>query len=291
MKLSILSLTYKRPELTIACMESLWKYYQKDFEKGEMEYIVMDNDSPDGAYDVLKKEFKKYTNVHVYESGHNGGFGFGYNRAVEKASGEYIVLLNNDSVVEDDSLRQMVAYLDAHHAVGLLGGEIRNTDGNIQVSTGKFYSLWSVFCYQLGLQRFGMINKNPRTIAAVDWLKGAFIMMKKSTFEAIGGFDEKIFMYEEDIDLNYRAMQQGFTRTFYPQAHIVHKDYGSSNRAFAVINIYKNLPYFFKKHYSFPEYVLVRMLLKTKAAILIIVGKLLGNTYLYQTYEKAFNMV
>ncbi len=288
--LSILSLTYNRPELTISCMESLWKYYRKEFESGEFEYIVMDNDSPDGAYEVMKKEFKKYKNVHVYESGHNGGFGFGYNRAVEKAKGDYIVLLNNDSYLEDNSLSSMYEYLVNNPDIGLLGGKIKNENGTLQVSTGKFYTLWSVLEYQLGMQRLDGFQKTADTIHPVDWLKGAFLMMKKETYQKIGGFDEKIFMYEEDVDFNYRAMKLGFSRIYYPQAHIVHRDYGSSNRTFAIVNIYKNLPYLFKKHYSLPEYIVVRMLLKTKAAILIGVGRILGNKYLYQTYEKAFWM-
>lgn len=112
-------------------------------------------------------------------------------------------------------------------------------------------------------------------------------MIRRDVFEELGGFDEKIFMYTEDMELCYRAKERGYETYFYPDVEVLHAEHGSTNRTFAIVNIYKNLQYFYKKHKSPFEYYFVKTLLKAKAATLIIAGKIVGSKYLVETYKDA----
>ncbi len=291
MKLSIISINYKRAQLTIGCITSLWKYYQNEFEKDEFEYIVIDNDSQDGSLEVLHKEIKKYKNFHVLENNYNAGFSLANNFGEAKARGEYLLFLNNDTIIEDRGLIRMLAYAEQHPKIGAIGGKITSFDGSEQSSSGNFYSMYSVTLFILGLQKFGFIDRNPKSIREVDWVKGALLMTKKKVFENVGKFDEHIFMYTEDMELCFRIHQSGLKCVFFPDVTIKHKDQGSTNRTFAIVHIYKYLPYFYKKHKSFFEYQYVKTLLQCKALVLINIGRLLRNTYFINTYSQALKTI
>ena len=112
-------------------------------------------------------------------------------------------------------------------------------------------------------------------------------MIRKDVFEQLKGFDEKIFMYTEDMELCYRARLAGKNIYFYPDVLVLHKEHGSTNKTFAIVNIYKNLLYFYKKHRSPFEFQTLKFLMETKAVVFIVLGKLTGNSYLVDTYKKA----
>ncbi|HWY79890.1 MAG TPA: glycosyltransferase family 2 protein [Candidatus Sulfotelmatobacter sp.] len=291
MQLSIISINHKKPQQAITCMASLWKQYQKEFEANEFEYILVDNFSEDDSLHILGKEIKKYKNFHLLANNQDAGFGAGNNFGVKKAQGTYLLFLNDDTIVEDRGIAKMLEYLKQHEEIGVLGGKIVNFDGSEQLSSGKFYSLFTFTLFILGMQRFGLIDKNPKTIQEVDWIKGALFMIKKTLYEKVGGYDEHIWMYTEDIELCYRIHKHGLKCVFFPDISIKHKEQGSTNRTFAIVNIYKNLPYFYKKHKSSFAYHYVKLLLKTKAAVLLMVGKLTHNKYLKDTYSQALNAV
>jgi len=289
MLISIVTLNYKKKEFTIACIHSLYKQYESDFKNNNMEVIIVDNDSKDGSVELIREEIKmhKFVNMHVIANNENNGFGTGCNIGTKKASGEFIVFLNNDTLVKDKGLIKMVNYCQNHQDISILGGQLRNFDGSLQPSTGKFYTLWYAILLLLGLQRFGVLDKSPNSIQKVDWVKGGLLMIRKDDFEKIGGFDEKIFMYTEDMELCYRAHLAGMNVYFYPDVLVLHKDQGSSNKTFAIVNIYKNLLYFYKKHRSFLEYQLLKFILVVKAKSLVGVGNITNNSYLKETYSKA----
>lgn len=115
-------------------------------------------------------------------------------------------------------------------------------------------------------------------------------MIRKELFIKLHGFDEKIFMYMEDMELCYRVKKMGKDVSFYPQIDIIHADQGSSSRSFAVVHIYSGILYFYKKHKTYMEYLLVKLLLQSKALFLILYGKLVGSAYLVATYEKALSI-
>lgn len=181
----------------------------------------------------------------------------------------------------------MVNCLNDNQEIGILGGLLSDPDGSPQSSVGKFYNLFHVLLLLIGLQKFGLIDKNPSKIESVDWVKGGFMMIKAVVFKELGGFDERIFMYTEDMELCYRAKKLGFKTYFYPLASLIHREHGSSSRSFAIINIYKGILYFFKKHKSQTEYQVVRVLLFLKAWIVIVAGILSKNSTLVTAYKQA----
>jgi len=292
MKLSIITVNYQKPQVTLACIETVYKEYKDLFDAQEIEIVVVDNASQDGSAEEIKKTVakEKYKNIQVFDAVHNKGFGAGNNFGAKKAQGEYLLFLNNDTKVEDAGLWKMVLYLDAHKDIGILGGQLRNSDKTLQASAGSFYSLPRVILLLLGFQRFGL-DSSPKKIDKVDWVKGGLFLIRKNLFEKLNGFDEHIFMYTEDMELCFRAKKMGYNSYFYPDVMVLHEEHGSASRSFAIIYIYQSLVYFYKKHKSHWQVFLVQLLLRIKAYILIVLGKLIGNKYLVKTYEQALTMV
>lgn len=253
------------------------------------EAVVVDNDSEDDSVSAIKKAIKKNKckNVNLIANPKNSGFGGGNNFGAKRAKGDYLCFLNNDTTIEDKGLFDMVSYMDEHKDVAILGGQLRNADGSLQHSSGKFYTLFNAILLLLGMQRFGMLDKNQKTISEVDWVKGALLMIRRNIFEELRGFDENIFMYTEDMELCYRAMKKGYKIYFYPFVHVTHAEQGSSNRTFAIVNIYKNLLYFYKKHRPKWEYIFIKFVLQLKAKLLIAYGTMIHNSYFVSTYEQA----
>jgi GT2 family glycosyltransferase len=293
MLLSIITLNYKKKELTIACINSLYEQYASEFEHNEMEVIIVDNDSQDDSVDSIREEIKKkkFANMHVIANSSNAGFGAGCNLGAHHSKGDFILFLNNDTVVKDKGLVKMAKYCQEHPDIAILGGQLRNFDGSLQASTGKFYTLWYAFLLLVGGQRYGLLDRSPKKIEKVDWVKGGLLMIRRDVFNQLKGFDENIFMYTEDMELCYRAHLAGKEIYFYPDVMVLHKEYASTSKTFAIVNIYKNLLYFYKKHRSPAEYKVMKSMMEAKAKSLIIAGKTTKNQYLVDTYEKALAKV
>lgn len=293
MVISIITLNYKKKELTIACLTSLYEQFVQDFMQDKIELIIVDNDSQDDSVDVLNQEItnKGYKNVQVIANDTNAGFGAGCNKGAATALGEYLLFLNNDTIVKDKSIFEMAHYLATHSEASILGGQMKNFDGTLQPCAGTFYTLWPAFLLLVGGHKIGLLDKSPKQVKKVDWVKGGMMMVRKEIFKRLGGFDEKIFMYIEDMELCYRASQAGYAVYFYPTATVLHKEQGSSNKTFAIVNIYKNLLYFYKKHRSQNEYVIMKTMLVIKANLLLTIGKMTKNAYLLETYQKALEAI
>ena len=289
MLISIITLNFKKSELTTACMSSLYGQFRQELENDTIELIIVDNASGDNSVEVLDDEIKKkkYKGVRLILNKNNSGFGAGCNFGATKAKGEYILFLNNDTLIKDKGLLEMGEYMDRHAEIAILGGQLRNFDGTLQPSAGNFYTLKNVLLLLIGMQRYGFLDRSPKKIMQVDWVKGGLMLIRKEVFRKLQGFDEKIFMYTEDMELCYRAHLMGYKIYFYPDVYVLHAEQGSSSRTFAIVNIYKNLLYFYKKHRSRSEYQLLKFLLRCKAIMLISIGKILHNSYLIDTYRKA----
>jgi len=293
MLISVILLNYNKPNLTLACMSSLKTNFSKELLENSMEIIIVDNASSDNSVEILKKEIKikNYLSVHLISSDKNNGFGKGCNIAAETAKWKYLLFLNNDTIVKDKGILDMAKFLDKNKLVSILGGQLKNPDGSRQTSVGSFYTLGKAILLLLGFQRFGVLDRSPNNITKVDWVKGGLFMIRSEAFNRLGGFDEKIFMYTEDMELCYRAKKMGFQIYFYPDIEVVHKEHGSTNRTFAIVNIYKNLLYFYKKHRTYLEYFVLKLILVTKALVLIFLGALIGSNYLKSTYKQALQNI
>jgi GT2 family glycosyltransferase len=284
--LSIIILNYNTKELLHSCIESMLKVYKKEVENGTFEIIVVDNASTDGSLESIENaRIKKISNRENY------GFSKGNNIGAKQAEGKYILFLNSDTLVLDKGFLDVVAFLENNATAGIVGGKLINVNGSAQPSTGKFYSLSYVFLNLFGLERLGMVRISPSKTVPVNWVSGASLLIRKSLFKRLGGFDEQFFMYMEDMELCFRAKKLGFKTYFFPNVSIVHKGLGSSNRTFAVLQIYKGLLHFYEKHASPMQLTLVKLLLMVKALLAFLVGVCTLNQYLVSTYRKALALL
>jgi GT2 family glycosyltransferase len=288
MQLSIIILTFNTKDQTAICIDAVIKHYRKLVEEKEFEIIVFDNGSTDGTREEIHSSPFRGKNITYVYSNENLGFSKGINAASERAKGDYLLFLNSDAIFEDNSLVEVLDYLTQHLETGVVGLQMLGKNGRIEQSAGSDYTLSTVFSTLFGLKQH---EKLPQTIHRVDWVSGGSLIIRRSLFERLKGFDEKLFMYMEDVDLCFRVRKIGLNVVYYPSVSVIHKGQGSSNRTFAIVNIYKGLLYFYKKHKSFPEFFLVKLMLFIKAFVALIIGIVTGNKYLKTTYSQAIGLL
>lgn len=290
MELSIIILNYKTKDLTINCINTLVSQYKKELDDNKFEIIVVDNASNDGSFEAISNLTSSTSNFNVIKSNENLGFGNGCNFGAKSAKGEFLLFLNSDTEIKDQGLLKMINFFSENKNIGVLGGKLKNADGSNQLSSGKFYSLFNLFLVLLGFNSAFSLRESPNVVKKVDWVSGACFMIRKSVFEKTRGFDKDFFMYLEDMELCFRVKKRGLQTFFYPNIMLFHKELGSSNKTFAIVNIYKGVLIFYKKHKSKPQYLLAKLMLKTKALMLVVLGKIVNNKYLQDTYSQALKI-
>ena len=284
--LSIIIISYNTKELLKQCIESIVSNIAKPLS---YEIIVVDNNSQDGSVKMLKK-----LKLKIIVNNDNVGFAKANNQGIKIAKGKYILLLNSDTIVLDNALNLLVDYLEKNPDIAVLGPKLLNTDRTPQSSVGSFPSL-PVVANMLFFEHFipnRFVRWSPKTTRAVDWVMGAALMSKREIFDKIGGLDENIFMYMEELEWCCRVKKNGYKIHFYPQAKIVHLGQGSSKtgRKNPIINIYKGLIYFYQKHYPPWQTALLKLTLKIKAGLSYLLGTLTNNSYLKETYGEALKI-
>ena len=284
--------SYNTKKITEDCIESINRSLTNI--KIKYEIVLIDNNSQDGSQELLETMSHDVKNNLVYkQSGENFGFGRGNNLGVKMAQGKYVLLLNTDTIVLNRAIEKLYNfYLENEKQVHFLGAKLLNRDLTPQPSAGRFFTLPVVFATLLlkgdywGLTRF-----SPNKFSQIDWISGACIMTTKKYFQRLGGFDKNIFMYMEEVDLLYRAKKQGFNTFFYPDSQIIHLGSASSDgKTFPILQVYKGFLFFYKKHYSVFHLLILHVILKFKALIAYLIGKIKGDRYLIKTYEQAFKL-
>ncbi len=289
MIISIIILNYKTKELTLSLLDSLFENYGKEIEENKIEIILTDNASNDNSMPAFKKS-KYFSEIKLIENKKNFGFSKGNNIAAEKASGEYLLFINSDTVAKDKGFIKMAEFLNENKKTAVIGGKLINKDGSDRAPAGKFYNLIYVFFTLFFSWLVPNLRFSPKKISDVDWVSGAFMMIRREVFKELEGFDKNIFMYVEDMELCFRVKKLGYNIVFFPESSLYHMEYGSSNRTFAIVNIYKGILYFYKKHGNFISYFIVKTMLLVKAGFLVIIGKIINNKYLYNTYSQALKI-
>ena len=226
----------------------------------DTEIFVVDNNSVDGSVKMIKE---KFPDIRLIANKENAGFSTANNQAMRKARGEYILLLNPDTIVEDDTFRKCVGFMDEHQDAGGLGVKMLDGKGKYlpeskrglpspSVGFFKIFGLSALFPKSkiFGKYHLGYLDKDKTH--SVDVLAGAFMLLRKKTLDKIGLFDEAFFMYGEDIDLSYRITQAGYKNYYYPETRIIHYKGESTKKSSMnyVFMFYNAMIIFARKHYS-----------------------------------------
>lgn len=226
MKLSIVIVNYNVKYFLHQALDAVYKS-QVDFD---YDVYVVDNASSDGSVEMVQQEFPE---VKLIASKENLGFSRGNNLAIRKSQSEYILLLNPDTIIREDTLQQVVQFMDANDDAGALGVKMYDGQGIFLPESKRGFPSPKVAFYKMsGLSRifpksriFGEYHLgylNDDEIHEVDVLSGAFMLLRKTTIDKVGLLDEDYFMYGEDIDLSYRIQKAGYKNYYYPFAPIIH---------------------------------------------------------------------
>ncbi len=275
MNLSVIIVSYNTAALTLQCIEGLALALMASLLKWEI--IVVDNASTDNSVTIIQQ----YANEHgipvkIIANPQNAGFGVANNLGATQAQGEYMLLLNSDTIINNLHFDDLMQFMGSHPDAGVVSIKLLLPDGTMDMACHRgFPTLWRSFCYMSGLERISQtvpvlnmmtggyhLNHLPlNEVHEIDTPSGAFFLMRKIVFDSVGGFDEQFFMYGEDIDLALRIKHAGYKNWFYPKQSITHikgqsgKNQSGASAAKSDINIqfYRAMGIFFDKHYG-PQY-------------------------------------
>ncbi|MBO7068556.1 MAG: glycosyltransferase family 2 protein [Bacteroidaceae bacterium] len=279
MKLSVVIVSYNVKYHLEQCIRSV----QKASEGIESDIWVVDNASSDGSVEYLQSNFP---DVHFICNEENVGFSRANNQAICQSKGEYVLLLNPDTIVAEDTLKGCVDFLDSHSKVGATGVRMLNADGTFApesrrglptpfTSFCKMTGLSSLFPKNRTLGRYYMRYLNADEANPIDIISGAFNMIRRRTLDDVGLLDEDFFMYGEDIDLSYRMLLGGWQNYYLPYNILHYKGESSEKSSYRYVHVFYNaMLIFFNKHFG-KKYILLGYLIRLAVIIRAIMDMLI----------------
>lgn len=241
MLFSIIIVNYKTPELTRNCLDSLLKLPAPE----EREIIIVDNASGDGSSDQLRR--LATNRFRLIESQENRGFGAANNLGAKEASGRYLLFLNSDTIVTDNILQEAAKIFAANGKIGLISPRLEDEGGKIQADvSGSFPTLSRTIIKKFGKDN-GYLKQDG--LKTVDWVSGCALFIRHDLFNRLGGFDERFFLYFEDVDLCRRAQALGFETVLADYLRLTHLGGRSlKQNATRKRHYYHSQDIYFKKH-------------------------------------------
>lgn len=255
MDLSVVIVNYNVKYFLEQCLTSV----RRASEGLAVEVWVVDNNSSDGSMEYLKPRFPE---VHFIENKDNRGFSRANNQAIRQSVGRYVLLLNPDTMVTEDTFHECVRFLDAHPEAGATGVAMYGSDGTFAwesrrglpvpfTSFCKMTGLCSLFPHSRIFGRYYMRFLDRTQPAQIEVISGAFNMLRRETLEQIGLLDEDFFMYGEDIDLSYRVLQGGWKNYYLPTPILHYKGESTQKTSSKYVHVfYQAMLIFFDKHYQ-----------------------------------------
>ncbi|MCD6204220.1 MAG: glycosyltransferase [Candidatus Marinimicrobia bacterium] len=256
MKISVIIVSYNVKEFLQQCILSL----KNALSNINHEIIVVDNNSVDGTTEIIKYKFPE---IRLIENDENRGFAAACNQGLKESGGEYLLLLNPDTMIQEDTVSTLIDFFERVPDAGAAGCKILNADGSLQLACRRSFPTPLVALPKLlGLSRlfpkvkiFGKYNltyEDPDKLIEVDAISGSFLMFRREVYEKIQGLDETFFMYGEDLDYCYRIKKAGWKIYYVPDTKIIHYK-GESAKLASFDNFiifYKAMDIFVKKHFS-----------------------------------------
>jgi GT2 family glycosyltransferase len=254
--LSILIVNYKNSATLPDCLDSVYK----TTEGLEFEVIVVDNGSRDTG---LKTVQEKFPQTRWIQNNANRGFAKASNQAALASRGKALLFLNPDTQLTDNATKDMVAKLNHDSSTGVVGPKVLNPDGSLQYSCRTFPTVWTGLFNRYSLvsrffpknkhtTRYLMTDYDHKKSREVDWVSGCCMMVPKSAFKKVGGFDEKYFLFNEDVDLCHTLKHHGYKTLYFPDAKIYH-DITSSNRKVPqkiILKRHLGMSHYIEKHFT-----------------------------------------
>jgi len=246
LQLSVIILNYNVRYFLELCLQSL-EVAIKDFDA---EIIVIDNNSKDDSCAMIKKNFP---NVKLVENKENSGFSKGNNIGVKEAKGEYLCILNPDTVVGENTFKILLAFAEKQTNLGIVGCKLIDGSGNFLPESKRNVPITEIAISKVlgNSKRYYANHIEASEIGKVDVLVGAFMLLKQSVYNQVNGFDEDYFMYGEDIDLSYKIKKAGYQSFYFGETTVVHykgestlKDKTYAKRFYGAMQI------FYKKHFK-----------------------------------------
>jgi N-acetylglucosaminyl-diphospho-decaprenol L-rhamnosyltransferase len=230
-------------ELLLACLETL-----RDVDA---EIVVLDNASEDGSGEAVRERFP---GVRVIAQDFRAGFGANHNTVIRATAGRYVYVLNEDTTAGDWALDRIVAYLDAHPRVAVLGPRLVYPDGTLQDSAWRFPTPLVSAVSLLTVGKAGIKQSGGEVPRAVDWVMGAALVLRREALEQVGLFDEEFFLYSEEVDLQFRLRQAGWEVHYVPEATVVHHEsqFSAEIPERRINEMWRSRHRYWQKHHSGP---------------------------------------
>ncbi len=255
MKLSIVIICWNDLKVLPDCLRSIYEQTRST----EYELIVSDNGSTDGSMEYVRAN---YPQAKIVSNGGNIGYARGNNTGIAAASGQYVLILNPDTIIHDRALDKWVTWADQHPAAGAFGCVVLNPDGSYQQPSRPFPTLWRYWIVALYFKPLAHLFKSfvcdtyprwdGRTEKKIDWQSGCCVMVRGDLLKKLGGFDERFFYHYEEVDLCYRVWQSGHEIVSAPDVVITHLG-GQSVGRFPIrfeLEKFRNRYRYFYKHYG-----------------------------------------
>lgn len=227
MLLSVAINSYRNPEMLKLCLRSVCK--SVSHVEGDVEVLVADGETQEDTQMMMREEFP---DVRFFPEKRNVGFGGLVNKCLEKARGRYIFLLNYDISLEEETIKDLLNFLQSHPDVGIVGPELRNFDGSSQISAFRFYRPMTIAYRRTFLGKtpwgkrhldwFVYRDKDLNVMQEVDWIMGSALMVSREAYKMVGGMDRRFFMYMEDVDWCRRFWENGYKVVYYPKTYAYH---------------------------------------------------------------------
>jgi hypothetical protein len=325
MKLSVIIVSYNTAHFTLQTIDSvLQEIAQQPFLLDQTEILVVDNHSQDESVTELKKLVTAHPKIiKLLQNTQNLGFAQANNRALKKAQGEYLLLLNSDTIVQQGALAQMVTRFEENPVLdfsanlagqkgqldklGILAATLLNPDKTLQAQGGNFPTLFSLASHMLFLDDLPVVGqffpstqhtgKNIRqqldtqesNVQQLDWVGGTAMMFRRQVLEEVGPLDQNIFMYGEDIEFCMRARDHHWDVAIEPAAQVIHFGSASSSSARAIIGEMLGYIYIWSKHKPSWQRPVVKHLLKLGCLLRIwLFGTMVKRPAKAQVYRELY---
>jgi GT2 family glycosyltransferase len=255
-RLSIIIVNYNSGHYLEKCLKSIYA----ETKQLPFDIWIVDNNSKDTSFSMIRRN---YPLVNLIENKENIGFARANNDAIQKCRGDYVLLLNPDTLILENAIEKMVKFLDENPQTGIAGCRVLNEDGTLQLACRRSIPSPGVAFFRLiGLSRlfptsrtmasYNLTYLDPDKPHEVDAVSGAFLMIRRKVVDKIGALDENFFMYGEDLDFCVRTKKAGWIVMYFPDAKIIHYkgECSRTNSRKAAFEFYRAMYLFHKKHFA-----------------------------------------